>query len=153
MVNTEYANAYSEVLEILKYIPLEDYKKIPEEKLQLYKDNANAKHNFKYNPNKTLDEQDVSQIAKGIIAILFRDYWATEEQRTKILSSQKYARYSLEEEKKLKYDPNNIFKTSEKIPNEIPNEISNEIENANKLIKSEKWYHKILEFIKKILNK
>ena len=29
MVNIEYANAYSEVLEILKYIPVEDYKKIP----------------------------------------------------------------------------------------------------------------------------
>ena len=30
MVDNKYAVAYSEVLEILKYIPIEDYNKIPE---------------------------------------------------------------------------------------------------------------------------
>lgn len=29
MADIKYANAYSEVLEILKYIPIEDYNKIP----------------------------------------------------------------------------------------------------------------------------
>lgn len=29
MVNNKYGVAYSEVLEILKYIPIEDYNKIP----------------------------------------------------------------------------------------------------------------------------
>lgn len=46
MVNIEYANAYSEVLEILKYIPVEDYKKIPERKIELYKKNANKDYIF-----------------------------------------------------------------------------------------------------------
>ena len=80
MVDIKYANAYSEVLEILKYIPVEDYNKIPKNKIELFKTNANNDYSFKYNPNKTLDEQNVSKTAKAIIAILFRDFWATEIQ-------------------------------------------------------------------------
>ena len=41
MVNVEYANAYSEVLEILKFISKEDYEKIPASKIELFKLNQN----------------------------------------------------------------------------------------------------------------
>ena len=43
MVNVEYANAYSEVLEILKFISKEDYNKIPANKIELFKLNSNKK--------------------------------------------------------------------------------------------------------------
>ena len=36
MENIEYANAYSEVLEILKNISKEDYEKVPSEKIDLF---------------------------------------------------------------------------------------------------------------------
>ena len=113
-VSLEYANAYSEVLEILKYIPVEDYNKIPKNKMELFKTNANNDYSFKYNPNKTLDEQNVSKTAKAIIAILFRDYWATEIQRKKIIEKQNYDRMKLEEEKKARYNSDNLFKDNEK---------------------------------------
>ena len=83
MISIEYANAYTEVLEILKFIPKEDYEKIPKEKITLFEANSNKDYNFKYNPILTLDEQETSKLAKTIIAILFRDYWATESQRKK----------------------------------------------------------------------
>ena len=38
MISSEYANAYTEVLEILKYIPKEDYNKIPKETLEYSRD-------------------------------------------------------------------------------------------------------------------
>lgn len=119
MVDIKYANAYSEVLEILKYIPLEDYNKIPKNKIELFKTNANNDYIFNYNPSKTLEEQEVSKIAKGIIAILFRDYWATESQRNKILTKQNYDRMKLEGEKKSKYNPNNLFKNKKIIEEKI----------------------------------
>ena len=85
MVNIEYANAYSEVLGILKFLVQEDYEKIPKEKINLFETNANKDYIFEYDPEKSLQEQNVSQIARTIIAILFRDYWATDEQRNKII--------------------------------------------------------------------
>lgn len=113
MIDIEYANAYSEVLEILKYIPIKDYNKIPKNKIELFEKNANDEHRFIYNPNKTLEEQNVTKRAKAIIAILFRDYWANEIQREKIIKKQNYDRIKLEEEKRQNYNPNNIFKNKE----------------------------------------
>lgn len=110
MVSVEYANAYSEVLEILKFISKEDYEKIPANKIELFKLNSNKEYEFIYDPEKTLDEQNVSKRAKAIIGILFRDYWATEVQREKIIRKQKNDRLILEEQKKSLYDIENIFK-------------------------------------------
>ena len=112
-MDIEYANAYSEVVEILKHISEEDYNKIPKDKLEFYKTNANKNYVFTYNPSKTLSEQNVSKIAKGTIALLFRDYWATEAQREKIIAKQNYDRQKLEEEKREKYNVNVFNKEQE----------------------------------------
>ena len=113
MVNTEYKIAYSEVLEILKYIPKEEFNKVPQDMLEMFKTNASNENQFIYDPNKTLQEQNVSEIARAIIAILFRDYWANKIQREKIIQKQNYDRIKLNEEKREKYNPDNIFKNRE----------------------------------------
>ena len=113
MIDIEYANAYREVLEILKYIPAKDYNKIPKNKIELFEKNAKNEYVFIYNPNKTLEEQNVTKRAQAIIAILFRDYWANEIQRKKIIKKQNYDRIKLEEEKRKNYNPDTIFKKRE----------------------------------------
>lgn len=140
MVNIEYANAYSEVLEILKYISKEEYNKIPKSLIEVYEKNANKNHYFNYNPSKTLEEQNASTITKCVIAILFRDYWATETQREEIIKKQKYKRSLIEEEKRTRYNVDNIFKNKERI------------EDNNKLtiIHKEKWYTKIVRWVRKL---
>ena len=147
MVDNKYAVAYSEVLEILKYIPIEDYNKIPKAKIESFETNASNEYTFKYDPNKTLEEQNVSNIAKGIIILLFRDYWATELQRNKIVAKQNYDRMKLEEEKKEKYNPNNIFS----------NHYNDNTENNQELALIEtnnmKWYKKIWNLLKNFFGK
>ena len=151
MVSVEYANAYSEVLEILKYISKEDYEKIPNSKIELFETNHNKEYIFKYNPNKTLDEQNVSKIAKAIIAILFRDYWATELQKEKIITKQNYDRMQLEEKKKERYNSDNIFKNNKK------KIILDATEQEQKLdlieINNIKWYKKVWKFIIRFFSK
>ena len=109
MVKVECANAYKEVLDILKYVSKEDLNKIPTKKIEMFSKYANYDYDFEYNPEITLKEQNVSDIAQTIIAILFRDYWATSEQREKILKKEKYDMQLLEEYKKEKYNSNIIF--------------------------------------------
>ena len=109
MVNQEYAIAYTEVLEILKHISKEDLKKIPNNKIELYRRYCDKNYTFSYEPSKTLEEQNVSKIAKAIIALLYRDYWSTPVQKEKIIATQQYERYRIEE-KKLKYNYNNIYR-------------------------------------------
>ena len=151
MVSVKYANAYSEVLEILKYVSKEDYEKIPNSKIELFETNHNKEYVFKYNPNKTLDEQNVSKTAKAIIAILFRDYWATEIQKEKIIAKQNYDRMQLEEKKKEIYNSDNIFKNNKK------KIILDATEQEQKLdlieINNIKWYKKVWKFIIRFFSK
>lgn len=151
MISVEYANAYSEVLEILKYISKEDYEKIPNSKIELFETNYSKDYIFKYNPNKTLDEQNVSKTAKAIIAILFRDYWATEIQKEKIISKQNYDRMKLEEERKARYNSNNLFKNNEK--RIIMDNTEKEEELALIETSDIKWYKKVWRFLTKFFRK
>lgn len=150
MVDNKYAVAYSELLEILKYIPIEDYNKIPKTKLAFFEANTSKDSTFSYDPNKSLEEQNVSKITKGIIILLFRDYWATETQKNKIIAKQNYDRMKLEEEKKKMYNPNMIF-------TKHTDTTSNDTEKKSNLaliaVNDVKWYKKIWDFFKKILKK
>lgn len=143
MVTTEYKIAYSEILEILKHISKKEQEKVPSNMIKMFKANASENSNFAYNPKKTLQEQNVSEIAISIIAILYRDYWATKEQRQKILNFQNRER---EKYKAEKYDVNNIFKKK--------NEIKPTIANAEKypvVVKKQNFIQRIIGKIKKLI--
>lgn len=147
MEKIEYANAYSEVLEILKYISIEDYNKIPKEQIEFFEKNSNKNHDFFYNPYKTLDEQNVSKIAKGIIAIIFRDYWANETQREKIIAKERYDREQLEKEKDKEYNTNEIL-------GRINTQNTKEVSEPQALIEQkETFFNKIINKIKKFFGK
>lgn len=152
MVSVEYANAYSEVLGILKFIPKEDYERIPKNKIEVFEVNSNKEYKFEYNHEKTLDEQNISKRAKAIIGILFRDYWATELQREKIIAKQNYDRMKAEEEKRAKYNPEKIFNSKQN--NFIASKIENPKENLEMIEYNEpKWYQKIFAKILKVFRK
>ena len=51
--NEDYSKAYSEVLEVLRYIPKVDLVKIPKDEIMFYIKNMDNKHNYKYNFNIT----------------------------------------------------------------------------------------------------
>lgn len=147
MQNVEYANAYSEVLEILRYVSIDDFNKIPKEQIDFFKNNSNKDYDFFYNPYKTLDEQNVSKRAKAIIAIIFKDYWATDIQREKIIAKQNYDRMQLEKNKQAEYNLNDIFK-NKKIEN-----IENSTENFAMIEYKETFLDKIINKIRKIFRK
>lgn len=148
MVNIEYANAYSEVLEILNHIPKSDYNKIPNNIIEVFAINNNKNYKFSYDVNKTLNEQNVSKIAKTIIAILFRDYWATSSQREKILAKEKSDIIKLEEEKRKIYNLDNIFKKIEK-----DEKIERIEETALINYQNKTWYKKAIDFISELFKK
>ena len=157
MVDIKYANAYSEILEILKYIPTEDYKKIPKNKIKLFETNSNKNYKFVYDPNLTLDEQNATKITKVIIAILFRDYWATPEQREKIIAKENYDRAQMEKEKIEQFKPDDLFKNKKTKETKSENiSMKNlHIQEQDKTslpikIKKQGFFVKIINFIKNI---
>ena len=147
-VNIEYANAYSEVLEVLNHMSKEDYNKIPKDMLEMFQTNCNNECQFRYDLNKEFEDQEISRRAKLILAILFRDYWATPYQKEKIIAKQNCERQKLEQQKFEKYNPERIFEN-------IRQPIIEEVKNINSMIevKEEKWYQKIFNLIKNLLKR
>ena len=123
MINIAYAKAYTEVLEIIKYFPKEEYAKIPEEKIEFYKNNMDKDYNFKINPEIDLSEQSISPEANAIMINLFTDYYATEEQKIKIKNILDSNQQKEEQEKRERYNPDNIFK-NRNTENIIQNEVA-----------------------------
>ena len=71
MTTKEYAMAYREVIEILKYVPDEDVQKIPEEKLEFYKTNMDNEYDYKLDMSKEFEEQEKKKKEKNIIQIIY----------------------------------------------------------------------------------
>ena len=115
MVNNIYARAYTEVLEILKHFTDEEYKKIPIEKINFYKSHMDKNYKFTINPEMDLANQNISKEANAIIVTLFRDYYATEEQKVKINEILDLNQKKEELEKRKKYHPDDIFKNNEQL--------------------------------------
>ena len=80
----DYSKAFVEVLEILKYIPEEEYQRIPEDKIKFFKENMDKEYEFSIDPNVELSKQNISREANAIIVTLFRDYFASENQKEKL---------------------------------------------------------------------
>ena len=150
MVDVGYKRSCKEVIEILSYIPKEDYKKIPPNIVRALENDKDETYHFKYDVSKTLDEQNVSKQAKTIIAILFRDYWASEYQRKIILENESIYRNQKEEEKREKYNPAEIFKNNKTDINNTKTQ-TEEISIAE--MKEEKWYQKIFNLIKNLFHR
>jgi hypothetical protein len=156
MANTIYANAYKEVLIVLNNLVKEDYEKIPKEYIEFLEKNANPDYDFKYDTSKSFEEQELLDDTKYILFGIFEKFGATEIQKEKIKSFYENYNKKLEEEKRKKYNPEDIFKNknndedTEKLNNAKNVNINSVKENIQMIeYKKKKWYQKIFE---KILN-
>lgn len=109
-MNDNYALACKEVTEILKYISAEYLEKIPQEVLDTLNQKMDKNYEFQYDINKEYEEQNLLVETKAILANIYIDYWATEEQKEKIKEIHNEDRRKVELLKYEKYNPNDLFK-------------------------------------------
>ena len=148
-ISIVYKRAYSELLEIIKYLPLNEYEQIPKKKIDFYERNKDQSYNFKYNPEKNLKEQNVLRETKALIVTLFRDVFANEKQKEKleIILAQNEQKY--QEELRKKYSEKELFKQKTKDIEENVGEDNNN--NSQLVVYKENIFTKIRSFIKRFL--
>ena len=149
MENEEYSVACTEVLEVLNYISKEDYNKVPRDVIQVLEKNTKDDIVFLYNPWKDINEQKMSETGRMMLALFFRDYWATEVQKNKIKAFQNNKRHQIEEENRQKYNTD-IFKNRNTTINESQNE---QAENIQLVEYKENIFRRILGFFRKMFGK
>lgn len=152
-MESNYPKAYKEVIEILKFVPRESIDKIPQKMIEMFKAKMDDNYNFTVDINKSFEEQELLDETKAILANIFRDYWATPYQKERIQAKERYDRQKIEDEKREKYSVD-IFKKKDNIEKQ---DITNKVDNigSNTLpieVKKEKFYEKLLDFIKKIFH-
>lgn len=149
MIAENYACAYREVIEVLKYTKREDVNKIPKSRILLWRTNMKKDYDFKIDTTKTLEEQNLSKEAKAIIANIFKKYWATDYQKERIEAKEKYDIEQMEKEKYQKYNPDDIFKNRKQNiqQEEVASKTVSMVEYREPLFK------RILNKIKNVFNK
>lgn len=143
-----YRRAYTEVIEILKYLPEEEYSKIPIERINFYKENMDKNYDFKFDSNIELEKQNISKEANAVFVLLFNDYFANNKQKEILKKLLKQNELKLEKEKREKYNPDNLFNSNtnqEKLEDKIE-EKENRQENVLIEYKEPLW-KKIINFI------
>ena len=144
MSQTKYANAYTEVYEILSCLNNEEYLKIPEELIEVFEENRNLEYEYEINDEQDLSKQPMLKESKAILLNLFRDYLATPEQNQKIKQWLQADRVYLENQKQKQYN-NNVFENNKKYE-KINNEESKTILPV--VIKKQSIFYRIINKLK-----
>lgn len=144
MAKTKYANAYTEVYEILSCLNNEEYLKIPEELIEVFEENRNLEYEYEINDEQDLSKQPMLKETKAILLNVFRDYLATPEQNQKIKQWLKEDREYLEKQEQYN---SNVFEKNKK-DEKINNEGS--ITVLPVVIKKQSIFYRIINKIKSI---
>jgi len=147
-MNNNYSKAYTEVLEIISHFSKEEYSRIPQEKISFYEKNKDKTYEFKIDPEIDLSEQNISKGANAIIITLFRDYFATEKQKEKLKKILIQNEKIVEEEKREKHNPDDVFKNKiQKSDNMIKeNNLPVELKNSN-------FFTRFINYIKSLFTR
>ena len=151
IVNESYAIAMSETLHFLNGINKKDLDKIPNKFIQFLNDNCLKDYKCNFDYTKPLKELDISNEARGLIAMICLNYWCeNEEQKEKFKKHLNNNELKYEEELRKKYNSDNIFNKKPKYVKEGVKESNIKEENIAMVEYVErKWYQK---FFAKILN-
>lgn len=154
MVTKEFAEASAEINEIFKYLPKEEVEKIPSKLREFFKEVSSKDYVTNINPNMPLDKQQIKEKTKDIIALIYRNYWCSEEERKeldqKLIENDK----KFEEELREKYNPDNIFKNNVTTTKKEESEVKEaKIEQSLVPQETEKWYQRFLDMVKRWFKK
>lgn len=137
--------AAAEVIEILNHSEDEIINKIPEKFRKFLVDNADNQYSVNIDFNNKNWDDTIKKETKVMLALIYRDYIVTKEEREKMLKDEKEELDKEERELHERYNPDNLFKKKESKSDENSIELNNMqlIE-----IKEEIWLKKIWKKIK-----
>ena len=146
MQKIDYNDAYAEVLEVLNYIPMEEYKKIPKSFITFMEENCNEKNEFVYNIALPFEKQNLSENAMDILAMIYRLFLATDQKKKELDRVDKLIMQNEEMKKREKYNPDDLFRNKQSTENDILTS------SANIIVYKKSLFDRIREKIKNLFS-
>ena len=112
-VSENYKKAFVELEAVLKCLNYDDYNKIPKNLINEIEQNKDKEYKYEYNETLEYYKWNFMPETKALLYNIFKNYLATEKQIEDLRRKELIEINKLEEEKKKKYNTENIFKNSE----------------------------------------
>lgn len=145
MIDEVYRNSFKEVYEILKNTENELLEKIPTKFMNFIKENMNGNYKTNIQRDVDIDKQLLLKETEAVLSLIYRSYWATDEEKQEFAIKDQQEIIKKEEKKKEQYQGKDIYQVFEERKN--INKIT--IDNNLMVIKKENF---IKKFFNKILN-
>ena len=142
--------AYTEVDEILKYLPDEYVEKVPLKYRRMMHDCKDGSYKVNIDPNKSIDEQKILYETRVILAYFRYYYWCKSEEDKKQMDE-----ILKQNEEKIK-DRYDFSKLNERPQDANKLSVAQEKEKANNLpmvVEKKSWFSKFILKIKNIFKK
>ena len=139
-------DSLSEVYLVIQNSDIDIIKKIPDNFMNFIKNNMN-KDRVKTNIQNIDLENTISEDAKTILSLIYRDYLVSDEERTSLLNEEQIKRKEYEKLLKEKFNPDNLFKNRTKAVEDSSVEKLSMIE-----YKEKNFLQKIFDKIKQLFN-
>ncbi len=149
MIDDVYKNSFKEVYDILQNTENELLVKVPNNFIKFIKDNMNINYKTNIDPNLDIDKQPLLKETEAILSLIYRSYWATDEEKQEFTIKDKQEAIDNEEKKAQEYQGKDIYQVFEERKN--INKIT--LDNNLMVIKKEnfikRFFNKLLSFFKK----
>ncbi len=113
MVTTINTCAFTEVKDIINHMETRVYNKIPKEVIELIEENENKEYKPNIDYSKNINNQILLEDTKIILALIYREFVCSKEKREELIRREQIKISKIEEEKRKKYNPNELFKKKE----------------------------------------
>ena len=145
-----YVKAYTEILKIIEYLPDSEYQKIPKKLIDEFQAKSDKEYVFNIQSEEDFESKELLKETEYIMYALYRNYLVDEEEIKQLMQLERQAYSDSEENKRIKYNPDDIFKNKDKKVRNFNEGISNEVTmiQYNESIFKKIW-NKILDMFKK----
>ncbi len=139
-------DSFSEAYDVIMHMEKKLYEKIPKSFINLICENMNKEYKPNIDYSKNINTQNISKGAKGILALVYRDFICSKEKKQELIKKDQLEIQKIEEEKARKYNVDDLFKT--KNPNQYQNNVPVKVET-----KKQNIFTRFFEFIKRLFNR
>ena len=144
-IDKNFYNNLEEVYIVLEKLNL--IKELPQKFIDYIKENKNNEYEFKYEEEKELIDQKISEESKQILTIIYQDFFCTKEEKEKLNE----ILIKNEEKKQKELNEKYGYEKNFQQPKKIPDTSENKFKNEQLIEYKESIFHKIIRKIKQVL--
>ena len=152
MISKELSEAAVEINVILENTSPEIVNKIPKKFRDFLKEIASKTYEFNYDDTKLLEEQNIKPKTKGLLALIYKDFLCEEHEKQEYINKAVKVMENIEQIKREKYNPDDIFKKANKDTETANMEISENNSNTALIEYKESFFTRFKNFILKVLH-